>query len=76
MHPFTKPLYQPSTFLQSVLPPVFMSDDDPYSYGFDDGFDDDDDDDDDTISVSGPDWKGFGFFSGICFFKDIFKVVC
>ncbi|XP_071802793.1 uncharacterized protein [Asterias amurensis] len=50
MHPFTKPLYQPSTFLQSVLPPVFMSDDDPYSYGFDDGFDDDDDDDDDTIS--------------------------
>ncbi|XP_038046240.1 ZZ-type zinc finger-containing protein 3-like isoform X2 [Patiria miniata] len=43
IHPFTKPLYQASTFLQSIQPPVYMADDDPYSYA--DGQDDDDDDD-------------------------------
>ncbi|XP_022093942.1 ZZ-type zinc finger-containing protein 3-like [Acanthaster planci] len=43
IHPFTKPLFQPSTFLQSIQPPVYMSEDDPYSYTLDD-------DDDELVS--------------------------
>ena len=50
MNPLTKSLYQPSTFLQSVRPPVFMAEEDD-NIGWS-GYVGQEEDDDDLISVS------------------------